>query len=75
MPSPLRAFVTLAGCAAVTLATLVVSAAPSAAGGAPFVFTPTHGTVGTQVDITTGIPPFANGSVKVGFSDGAGHRH
>jgi N-acetylmuramoyl-L-alanine amidase len=67
MPSPLRAFVTLAGCAAVTLATLVVSAAPSAAGGAPFVFTPTHGTVGTQVDITTGIPPFANGSVKVEF--------
>jgi peptidoglycan hydrolase-like protein with peptidoglycan-binding domain len=70
MPSTLRAFATLAGCAAVTAATLVagaapVTAAPPAAIGA---FTPSHGVVGTAVTIAeTG---FTAGPATVTFGAG-----
>jgi hypothetical protein len=53
MPSTLRAFVTLAGCAAVTAATLAVSAAPVAAGApASLNYAPSSARVGASVTIT-----------------------
>lgn len=55
MPSTLRAVATVAGCTALTAATLVATAGPSAAGTPPpsvSGFTPSHGKVGTTVRIT-----------------------
>jgi peptidoglycan hydrolase-like protein with peptidoglycan-binding domain len=54
MPSTLRAVATVAGCAALSAATLVVTAGPSSAVPQPTIssFNPTHAVVGTTVDIT-----------------------
>jgi hypothetical protein len=71
MPSTLRAFVTLAGCAAMTAATLVATAVPSAGAAPPTVgsFAPSHGKVGTSVTIhETG---FSAGSATVVFGAGS----
>jgi hypothetical protein len=70
MPSTLRAFVTLAGCAAMTAATLVATAVPSAGAAPPTVgsFAPSHGKVGTSVTIDeTG---FLAGPATVAFGTG-----
>jgi peptidoglycan hydrolase-like protein with peptidoglycan-binding domain len=70
MPSTLRAVATVAGCAAVTAATLVVTAAPSAAGTPPTItgFTPSHGVVGTSVRIDGTFTPNVSATVVFGAS-------
>jgi lipoprotein-anchoring transpeptidase ErfK/SrfK len=70
MPSTLRAFATLAGCAAVTAATLVAGTVPVAAGTPATIgsFSPSHGVVGTTVTIAeTGFTP---GPATVTFGAG-----
>jgi peptidoglycan hydrolase-like protein with peptidoglycan-binding domain len=71
MPSTLRIFGTVAGCAALTAATLVVSAGPSVSAPAPAVtgLTPTHGVIGTTVKIAES--GFASGE-SVDVTIGAG---
>lgn len=72
MPSSLRALVTVAGCAALSAATLVVTAGPSVAGTSPTItgLTPTHGRIGSTLTIAeTG---FTSGDSVV-VAIGAGH--
>jgi N-acetylmuramoyl-L-alanine amidase len=71
MPSTLRAFVTLAGCAAVTAATLVVSAVPAGAAPQSLTYNPTHARVGSSITITGSSSPIPNGAATVTFTHAA----
>jgi hypothetical protein len=72
MPSTLRSLATLAGCAAVTAATLAVGAAPVAAASSGLSYSRTHARAGATVTITDTSGPYNATSATVSFAHAAG---